>query len=228
MLAETHIATGLPFNVNLFVDRPDKATAEATETAARWVRDEIDIPRFLILGSLVHVDLYEGHGSRANERLLADWRMLSRSLLMRTPIVGIRALDLRARCALALYDGLDRHDTKLATAALRAAGSAARRLDRRAVPWSIALAAAIRAQLASFRADRATTIAKWGLAVRAFDEADMALHGQAARMRHGEALGDKGAATRETAATWFDDRGAIAPTKLVRLLMPAAGDRRNT
>jgi hypothetical protein len=67
---------------------------------AGWPRDRLDLPLVRELVAVATIDLYEGRGKQALDRIAAQWRALERSrMLGLEPLYGTLA-DLRMRAAL--------------------------------------------------------------------------------------------------------------------------------
>src|SRR6202022_3432173 len=130
------------------------------------------------------IDLYQGDGESAWQRLAEAWPALEQSHLLRVQQIPILMLHLRARCALVLAVG-----GKDAASWLRAAQRDARSLRREKLPWSDALAELIEAALVFLRGDADQSRQILATAAAGFAATDMHLYAAVARRRQGRLLG---------------------------------------
>jgi len=196
----------------LYADGPELAAADIEEALARWPVEAPSLPRLLGARSLAQVALYRGCAAQALELVGQATADVQRSSFKRLAYLGdlLAEVGVRACLASAASDPGDRR-------ALRRAGTAVSRLERRQPRWIEALAAAARAQLTLLRGDTRAAVVGLAVAAEQCEEAGMRLHAAAARWRHGE-LGAP--PLLEEANRWLVDAGVRNPPLLVDMLLP--------
>jgi hypothetical protein len=211
--------------LGLAADDPTRVRAEVQQ-AREWLPSG----RFLLQNyySMIadsQVDLYRGDAVAALEQVTSKWPALKKSMLLRVQSLRIAVLEQRARAAVAAsYVPGQPRDALLALADR----------DRAAIagdnhPRGRALAMMLGASIAAARGDVAAAKAQAVEAVRLFEEAYMALHATAARMFHGQLLGDD--ATVAAAEVWMTDQAIKSPRRMALLYVvsppaaPAASSR---
>ncbi len=202
----------LPF-VHLVRDDLAAARQAADEALARWVPVGYQIQHYYQLVSRANVGLYDGVPdvvAAAGAALADGTEAARRSMFMRVQVVRVTLAELGGRFALAAI----RPD-------LARAGRAAAGLDRERLPWSDALASALRAGIAhhSRRPDEARAALE--RAVAGFDGAHMALHAAAARRRLAALSG--GAARDElrvASDAWMASQKVADPARITAMLIP--------
>jgi serine/threonine protein kinase len=171
---------------------------------------------YLLLGNL-QIDLYEGNGARAWERLDRDLPKQGRVMITRVQLVRTVLAHTRARCAL-LLAAQGQGDT---AALLRVAEQAARRLERERVAWAEAMSVAVRAGIAHCRGDRDATAVLLARAIEKFDRADMGFFAAAARLRLARIDdGARGQARLAEAEAVLRAEGLVNPDGLADMLVP--------
>ncbi len=93
-------AVALP-HLSLIADDPDAAMREVDEAIAAWGVDGFHLQHVAAMLSRAHIHLYRGDGAAALAHIDSLWPALRRALQLRTQIVRIMMVDLRARCVLA-------------------------------------------------------------------------------------------------------------------------------
>jgi hypothetical protein len=179
---------------------PRAATACAREAEKTWSSSRFDVQTYNVLVADVQIDLYEGRGRRAVERLQAAWGRMRRSLLLGVQTVRVEMTSLRARARLAA------HAEDKQPAHTRDAAACVKRLAREGVPYASAWAAAYGALLAGDDAAMAA-------AAKAFDGANMRVVAAACRHRAGDEEGTE--ALRKA--------GVRDPERLASVYFPSAG-----
>jgi tetratricopeptide (TPR) repeat protein len=191
---------------------PARARAEVDDTMARWSQKGFHVQHYHALMSRVLVDLYEGRGGPAYDRVTAAWPMLARSLLLRVQSLRVTALHLRASAALASGSA------KALTTAERDAAD----LAGEEVAWALPLADTIRAACAH-RAGRGHRLVTDLLesAARGFDAADMALHAAVVRRQLGAIIGgEQGRALTDSADAFMHHHRVRDPDRMTATLAP--------
>jgi serine/threonine protein kinase len=166
--------------------------------------------------SLIYLDFYRGHFSRAWERLGSTWPEYERSLLFRIQLIRIRMLELRGRCAVAMAERTNAPEPFLAPARRDA-----ERLDREGPTWARAHAQYLRAAIAACEEDPARALEGLAAAATLYDQADMTLRARIMRFRLGEARADdEGRALRDDTERWLREQGIASPVRWVAMSAP--------
>jgi tetratricopeptide (TPR) repeat protein len=88
-------------HLRLAADEPERAQKLIDEAMATWTSDAFHIQHVAAMFTQAHIHLYNGDGAAALKHIDARWAELRRALQLRTQIVRVMMLDLRARSALA-------------------------------------------------------------------------------------------------------------------------------
>jgi hypothetical protein len=196
-------------------DEPEEARREAREALASWSQAGFLLQHWYALRSETMIDLYEGRGRDAYERVGAAWKPLMRSFITQAQHVYVETYAMRARSALAAADGWR------ARLLVAEAEADARRIERVGAPWAGCLAGLIRAGAAATRRDRRGAIDELRRAIVACEAADMVLHAAAARVRLGEALGgEEGRTEIERGTERMSSAGIRVPQRVTEMLAP--------
>jgi hypothetical protein len=201
-------------------DEPERARRELRKVIDEWSQEGFHVQHMNRLFDEIQIDLYQGDGSAAWERVTGQWPALACSYLLRVQQVRILLLHLRSRAALAAAAAAA-EPWRLLRAALRDA----RLLRRERIAWAEALAQLIRAGVAmGWRdAERARQLLE-GAAGR-LEAAGLYLHSAAARRRLGERVGgSQGHRLVEQADTWMVGRNVRRPDRMTALLAPGFPD----
>ncbi len=144
------------------------------------------------------LDLFCDEPLEALKKLDAAWPRLKKNFYLHVTALRISALEARGRAAMSAFRrGLGARFGHLARAD-------ARRLEREGTPWSVAIAATLRAGLAPEH----ETPERLREAEAAFERADMLMHVQLLRRRRGALLsGDTGRSIVATTDQWALDQG---------------------
>jgi len=230
----------------LILGRPGEARQMAAAVLPRGDgTGQFHVHDYLQLQAHVQIDLYEGAGRAALERVERVWPAFERSMLRRYNQIRIEALYLRARSALAAAaeasaatasgaaaDGaLVATTTAIANAAADAerarlielARRAGARLAAESLPWARVVAAAVAAATAHAAGERERLPALLDAAIAAAAAADMHLLAHALRHRRGTwcASADATAPALAAEAEAAMRREKIAdPAAVIRLLVP--------
>jgi eukaryotic-like serine/threonine-protein kinase len=188
---------------------------EATES---WTTERYYLRNYHALLAVTQVDLYEGKGAEAHQRLSENWPRLKRSLLLMVPSVRIESDHLRARAALAAAAQLTPgHRGPLLADARRHV----RRLTRQKASWARALALPLQAALSAQEQKPEAAIEHMREAVVVLEQQEMKLYAAAARRRLGELLGgDEGAEHCAQADQFLADQRVNEPERMLAMLAP--------
>ena len=147
----------------------------------------------------------------------AEWPSIRRFL--KSQVIDVEAHFLRARCALAEAAALGSPAARVRY--LRVAQRDARHLLKYRILASAALAALIRAGIASLLARPEESLKHLESATDLCAQADMGLLVAVARRRRGELLGgDEGNALVREATRWMNEQEIVSPPRITALYAP--------
>jgi hypothetical protein len=201
----------------LISDDAEGARREADDAVNRWSSDGFHVQHFASLTAQVHIDLYRGDGAAAWQRVQAQWRALTGSILFRVQSSRMEAHSLRGRAALAAAGSATSRPSLLAVVAEHA-----RALAEAGLRHTEAQAHLLRAGAAATQGDRARALVLLDAAVAAADANDLALHAAAARYRRGQLAGD--ASLRDAGLEFLRRQRVRAPERFFAMLAPGFPD----
>jgi hypothetical protein len=220
LYAATNLGTFVGHLAWLAADDAEGAQRDLGEVMGHWSRQGFHVQHLTGLMGQLQIDLYQGAGAPAWERITTRWPDLAGSLFLRVQVVRIFMLDLRARSALAAAAA----GCGPAESLRRAAGRDADRIEREQMAWARPLALRIRAGLAIGRGDREAAGLLLREAESAFRAAGMGLFCAASCYRRGGLLGgDAGRALRAEAVHWMEGLGIRNPARMADLYAPGFG-----
>ncbi|HXJ18801.1 MAG TPA: protein kinase [Polyangia bacterium] len=212
--AATTLRTGLGNAVWLLGDEPERARREAREAMQVWSTHGYHIQHWYQLIADTQIDLYQGDGEAAHQRLSAGWPALRRSMLLRVHHTGTVAVHLRGRAALA---GAVASQGTARAERLALARRCATRL-RRGTGWGAAMGALLMAGAEHAGGHGAEARGWLSLALDEAGPQQLALFQAAARWAAGPIAGDAESAAAGEA--WMREHGVRAPAALARMLVP--------
>jgi serine/threonine protein kinase len=220
LYAVTNLSLVIRTFVRLADDEPERARCEVRQVIDEWSQQGFHVQHMNRLFDEVQIDLYQGEGSAAWQRVTGQWPALARSYLLRVQQVRIFLLHLRARAALAATPAAADPGPLL-----RAAERDARLLRRERVAWAEAQAQLVRAGVAMGRHDAGGARQLLEDAAGRLDAAGLRLHAAAARRRLGELVaGDQGRRLLEQADAWMKGQNVRRPDRMTALLAPGFPD----
>jgi serine/threonine protein kinase len=220
LYAVTNLSLVIRTFVRLAEDEPEEARRELRQVIDEWSQQGFHVQHMNRLFDEVQIDLYQGEGRAAWQRVTGQWPAVARSHLLRVQQVRIFLLHLRARAALAAAS-----DAAKPAPLWRAAERDARLLRRERVTWAEALAQLVRAGVAMQRNDASGVCQLLEDAAGRLDAAGLRLHAAAARRRLGEQLGgSRGHRLVEQAESWMRSQNVRRPDRMTALLAPGFPD----
>jgi serine/threonine protein kinase len=175
------------------------------------------LPRHTLFFNLATLDLYEGDGIAAWERLQHVWNWFKASLSLRVETARIVYHELRGRAAIAALVQDRSRRRRLRRAALRDI----RVLSREPADWAHGYAHLLHAGLLAVSDDPAAAMAAYAAAEEVFERCDMQLAMCAARDRRGALLGGaEGHALRADAHRYLAEQGIVNPERMLGLMAP--------
>ena len=219
--ASLRVIWGAHVLVALAADDAARARRDVEGVMSGWSQSGFHVQHYYALLSRSMIDIYEGDGRGAHARVMAEWPALASSMLLRVQSLKITALSIRANAALAAAASYTPGSPRERDM-LRSAEKSGRDLAGEKMPWSDALAAMVRAAVVLRRGDHGEAIALLELAVRGFDQTDMALHASAARRRLGALVGgERGREHSRLGDSFMTSQLIKEPARLTALLAPA-------
>jgi eukaryotic-like serine/threonine-protein kinase len=202
--------------VRLAANDPEEAQRTIDQVMERWSQQGFHAQHHTALLARTHIDLYNGDGQAAWDRILKQWPTYVRSYLLSIKKLRIELLQSRARSALAAAAcAVDPGPL------LRAAERDALRLRREKMPWSEAHAQFISASVAAGHDDTSSAVALLAAAATSFDAVDMKLYATVTRRRLGELLGgNEGRNLVAGANFWMTSQGIQDPTRMTAMYAP--------
>ncbi len=199
----------------LAADDPTRARAEVIEGLKAWSHQSFHLQHYTSMHALVHIELYTGDAEVAWRHIEGQWEDLKHSILLRTQILRIAAMHLRARAAIA--SAVAEHEPARLAVAERMAQKIAKEKMAWALPWVSLLKAAITHQ----RGDTKETLNQLNEAIDGFERQDMGLYAAAARRRLGELTqGERGQELVAEADAWMRNQKIVKPSLMVNMLAP--------
>jgi serine/threonine protein kinase len=213
LYVQTNLGTFMQPHARLAADDPEGARAAVRRALEMWSAEGFHLQDLTALMSDTLIDLYEGRGGAAWNRISGQWVAVKRSQMLRIQVLRIVLRHFRGRSALAA--ALAAADPR---PSIRAALSDARRIAREGIPWAAPMAASLRAGAAALAGDRVSAAALLSAAAAGFDEAGMLSYASAARRRLGEIeKGEEGARMVERADGELRAQGVENPAKMTRM-----------
>jgi tetratricopeptide (TPR) repeat protein len=216
LFAETTLLCG-PGNV-VWLAADDTATArqQIQEALSHWSRVRFQHQHYSAMYSNTSIELYEG-ADTALGGLLASWRQLAQSHLLRIQRLRVEALHLRGRAALAAAARTSDHKRLL-----RVVAGDVHRLFREDLTWADALASLLSAGLEWLGGRRDHAIASLEAGIAGCDLCGMKLYAAAGRWKLGHAA-SRPELTAE-AEQWMATERIKRPERFADMLVPGVGD----
>jgi hypothetical protein len=214
LYAATNFRIGAPNLAWLLCDGPEVARRQSSEAMARWSQQGVHVQHAFDLFSQAHLDLYEGCGQTAYQRILARWADIRSVFLLKIQMVRVPLEELRGRTALAAAIAKPAERRKL----LGETASMVRRLRREKVGYAGAMAQLLHAALVSVGEDPQAALPLFDQAAEALAAADMKLHATCARRRRAELAGD--AASVRGCDDWMRGERVLDPARTAAMLVP--------
>jgi serine/threonine protein kinase len=218
LFAETSLRTRHSYVAWLAADRPDRAGSELKDSIARWSTKAFYMQHYYALVAQADIALYAGDPASAVRALRERQPALERSRLLRVHHLRIEWLHLYAR---SLVGEAARSAGTGSDSLVREAEATARRIEREGVHWADALAALVRASIASIRGNREEAARRLGFAASHLAKADMGLYAAVSRRRLGSILGgERGRALADSADAWMRNQKIKNPAGFAEMLAP--------
>jgi tetratricopeptide (TPR) repeat protein len=210
LYTQTVLQTAVSHTAWLTEGQPAKARQQVAEALARWnVPDTMHLQHFNATMSEISIDMYNGDGVAAYDRVTRAWKQFESSLLMYVQTLRVSAHFARGRAAVAAT----RAGRK---GLLRGAARDARVLQRQKAPYAVGLGTMVEAGATLLSGNLERGAAALRRAAEACDKAEMSLHAEAARWELGRVIGgDEGAALVAAAERALTAEGVRDPAAMV-------------
>jgi serine/threonine protein kinase/tetratricopeptide (TPR) repeat protein len=216
LYARTNLRTRMGHYLWLAADEPEASREEINAALSLWTQKGFHLQHYSALFALAETELYVDQGVAALGRVCQMWGPLKRSLLLRVQMIGIEALHMRARCAIAAC-----HRQGESKRVLRMAERDAHTIERTRMAWATPLATLLRAGVASRRGDTERAAGLLAEAVTGCDRAEMALFAAASRRQLGTLTGGaKGRDLVQQAEAWMSEQTIKNPARMSAMLVP--------
>jgi tetratricopeptide (TPR) repeat protein len=200
----------------LISDDPEECLQESTAALERWSKKGFHLQHYGAMVTVVETHLYQGNYALARERLMHDWKPMSKSFILRWQTLTIMALFLRGRVALACWLG-DRRDRTV----YGEVESCAKRLKRIRSPWGQPTSSVLLGGLAAGNGDRARAFEFLQTAYEGFDQLGLHAYASAVRDICGKLRRDeRGRALCDEASAFMASQQVKNPTAFMRMLLP--------
>jgi eukaryotic-like serine/threonine-protein kinase len=204
--------------VRLAADDTAAARKEVIDALAGWSPQRFHVQHFYALRANAAIDLYDGAGAAALERMNREWPEFVGALLHKVSFARTIMWDLRARAA--VCTALEAATTEQRRL-FAVAEKDAQRIAGEKMPWSRPLGKLIRACIAARRGDTDAAAALFEQTAREFEAADMLLHAHATRRRLGTMVkGDAGRTMVVAADAWMTAQKIQSPERMTAMLAP--------
>ena len=202
---------------SLAASDPARAREDCRRAMEHWTRSTFHVEHYFELVGLTEIDLYEGNGAAAWDRVSSAWRVLTHSLLMRVQVVRTQLTHLRGRTA--VLAARQTSDRSLRDRLLATADRDVRAIEREGTAYAAALALLLRGSISVTRGDHARAIDEFRRAEDQCLAQDMRLHMAAARRARGLLLsGDEGRAVVGSAGAWMSAQLIGDPDRFSQML----------
>jgi tetratricopeptide (TPR) repeat protein len=218
LAATTTYRTGSFTPVWLRTGEPAVARAHVQRVMEQWTHRHYHNQHYWGASALSQIDLYEGKGTDAHERLSREYPRAERAFTFRMEILHVGARHLRARSAILAAREASPSDRE---PLLRIAERDAHWLGGAPPSYSHPWGSLVRACALAVRGDDVAAALALERAVHGFDATGLALFAAAARWRLGQLRGgDDGIALRSTAEAWMKDQEIAEPARMVAMIAP--------
>jgi hypothetical protein len=216
----TTLRTGGSFTLGwLSRHQPDEIRAWIGEGVKRWTRRVYHNQHMFAAWTLVVLDLYEGKGRAAYDRMASEFERGKRALKFTMEVVHTQARFLRGRAAIAAAAESDNSER---SSLLQVARRDARWLRAKGPAHVRHQAALLDAGIADVSGDRDECLVALRHAVELAEAGHHPLWVAAARVRLGQLLGEEGAALGDAGEVFLRSQGVADPPRMARVLVPLA------
>ena len=198
----------------LLDDDVEGARREANMAIDQWSQRGFHLQHLLDLLAQVQIDLYSNDGVAGYERLLASWRHIVCSGLLKVNINRIMVYELRGRCSIALAKA----DVGRRKQALKSVKVDSKRLAREQHCHSVGYAHLLEAQVAIIVGDESSMVSNLHAAEELFATADMKLLELLVKSHSSSA--ERGIERNSCVDRFLKEQGAKCPENFVRMLAP--------
>jgi tetratricopeptide (TPR) repeat protein len=216
----TVLRWGLFANAWLREGNPAAYRAGIDEAMRPWEKRPYSGHHHFACSALAQVDLYEGLGHDAFQRLVEDFPRARRALRFDVEIRHCGSRQLRGRAAVLAAAQTAPADRSERRRLLASAEADARWLRRAPPAYAKPWAALVEAGIAGVRGDRERAMASLQEAISGLDAVSDRLTAAAARVRLGQVLGAPGRALFEAGAAFMRGQEVADPLRMAAALVP--------
>ena len=221
LFASLNYGTQVMTHLQLAVGRPDEARARLKEDQSRLSSHGFFVQHHNYLLANVFVDLYEGIGDEAIERLRGEWRNYQKSFLSQVQQIRIDFLQVHCRAALAA--AASNYQKKNS---LRTVKQTIEKLKRERIGYAVALAEAFQASWLHQQGDANASRLHLEKAIVLLSKAQMFLYCNACRHVLVHRFDEKAPASAiQTLATWETLGVLKQPERIANALLPGFDSR---
>jgi ATP/maltotriose-dependent transcriptional regulator MalT len=201
-------------------DAPE-ARRVVLDAMGQWTQSGYHSQHFWALIALARIDLYEGDGRAAHDRIGRAWPRISRAMILKMRVMGAEVRHLRACAALATAARLAGTER---LRLIRAAERDAHVLARMGWKVSTAFASSIRGGAAALSGAPEVAVSELRVAAKEYGELSMELHAASARWHLGRLVGgDEGEALARQSEAWMRAQGVVDCARMAGMLTPGVG-----
>ncbi len=197
--------------------------ASVNEAMRPWTKREYNGHHFGACSSLAQVDMYEGRGHDAFQRLADHFPRARRAGQLNVEIMHCSARELRGRAAILAAAQTGPAMQRAKKSLLASAERDARWLRGQPPAYARPFAALLEAGVVGVRGDRSLAVSALEDAIRGLDAVPVRLTAAAARMRLGALRGAEGVALVESGMAFMREQGIVDPVRMAAFLVPGIG-----
>jgi hypothetical protein len=221
LYAMTNLSTYIMSLDRLGNDDPHGAEKELGDAKVKWSQHGFHVQHHNVVLAETLIDLYQGNGQSAWQRITDLWSTYRRSQLLLAQQVRVDVRQSRARSALAAAAAASDAEPYL-----RAAGKDAKLLQREKTTWAQAISRLTQAGIARMRGDETAVCQLLESAGSLFDDAGMVLYAAACRWHLGDARGgQEGKSLIAAAQQQFVAQEVKNPSRMRDMLAPGFARR---
>jgi len=225
LITSTTLRAAIEYLPTLAKDRPNQARRDVEAAIATWSTHSFQIQHYHWLVSRLNIELYAGCYAEALDLLLAQWKLLRGSMLLRIQASRITMYELRARACLALVsipDARYPNGTSPSRAGLlKLANTSIRAIRKEKTPYGEALTLKLMALRAEILGDPQAAKSLYQQAQQGFLACDMKLHAAAVGRSRGRLLpGEAGRETIAAAEAIMRSQGITNPLRFAAMHVP--------
>ncbi|APS00741.1 hypothetical protein [Pajaroellobacter abortibovis] len=200
-------------------DQSEEARKHAMHAIGQWSTGYYSLQHYYYLFAMANIDLYEGNGVTAHQRVESEWMALQHSGVLGVEAPRVEALFLRLRAVLAASEEVDHRK-----ALLDSAEEVIQQLMQEKCWWAKPLAHFAQAAVFYQNDQRDDAVKMLQETSDICTQRDMKGYASAARWYLGWlSQGEEGVQKMESATQWLKNQSVRNPTRMISMLMPGFG-----